>query len=84
MFGHSNFVCPEKMRAVASQKTEIRSITSLFITCDQVTGLANHVTRYSRSLTTPLNIMGIVKAARLSCRVMVSPNHPINQGNKIN
>ena len=36
---HSNYVCPEKIRAVASQMTEIHSITSLFIMCDQVIGL---------------------------------------------
>ena len=35
----------KKIRIVASQMTEIRSITSLFITCDQVIGLPNHVIR---------------------------------------
>ena len=85
MFGHSNYVCPEKMRVVASQMTEIQSIMSLFITCDQVIGLPNHVIRSPDTpLTTPLNIMGVVKAAQLRCRVTVSLNHPINQANKIN
>ena len=32
-------------RAVAFRMTEIQSITSLFITCDQVIGLPNHVIR---------------------------------------
>ena len=35
-------VRPEKMRVVASQITEIRSITSLFITCDQVNHPIKH------------------------------------------
>ena len=35
----------QNYRAVASQMTEIQSITSLFITCDQVIGLPNHVIR---------------------------------------
>ena len=34
-------------------------------------------------LTTPLNIIGIVKAAQLSCLVMVSHNHPVNFANEI-
>ena len=48
VFGHSNYVCPEKNRVVASQMTEIRSITSLFTTCDQVIGLPDHVISSSR------------------------------------
>ena len=44
MFGHLNYVCPEKIRAVVSQMTEIRSIESLFITCDQVPlKIGNHL-----------------------------------------
>ena len=39
MSGHLNYVCPEKMRALASQMTEILSLTRLFITCDHVIGL---------------------------------------------
>ena len=40
MFGHLNYVCPEKMRVLASQMTKIfESSTRLFITCDQVIGL---------------------------------------------
>ena len=39
MFGYLNYVCPEKMRVLASQMTEIYSLTRLFITCDQVIGL---------------------------------------------
>ena len=39
MFGHSNYVCTEKPRVLASQMTEILSLTRLFITCDQVIGL---------------------------------------------
>ena len=40
-----NFIELCLARVVASQMTEIRSITSLFITCDQVIGLPNHVIR---------------------------------------
>ena len=29
--GYSNYVCPEKIKVLASQMTEIRSITNLFI-----------------------------------------------------
>ena len=47
-FGHSNYVCPEEFRVVGSRMTEIRSITSLFMTCDQVIGLPNHVLRWHR------------------------------------
>ena len=36
MFGHSNYVSTEKTRVLASQMTEICSLTRLFITCDQV------------------------------------------------
>ena len=50
-----------------SDATEIRSITGLFITCDQVIGLPNNFCKQSciprdkvTPLTTPLNIMGIV------------------------
>ena len=41
MFGHLNYVYPEKMRVLASQMTEILSLTRLliFITCDHVIGL---------------------------------------------
>ena len=38
MFGHLNYVCPEKMRVLASQMTEILSLTRLFIRCDHVIG----------------------------------------------
>ena len=48
VFGYSNYVCPENNRVVASQMTEIRSITSLFIICDQVIGLPDHVTKLPR------------------------------------
>ena len=43
MFGHSNYVCTEKTRVLASQMTEILSLTRLFITCDQVIGLRVHI-----------------------------------------
>ena len=39
MFDHSNYVSTEKTRVLASQMTEILSLTRLFITCDQVIGL---------------------------------------------
>ena len=39
MFGQLNYVCPEQMRVLASQMTEILSLTGLFITCDHVIGL---------------------------------------------
>ena len=69
MFGHSNYVCPENMRVVASQMIEIRSITSLFIiiTCDQVIGL-RALTQSRDKVThsvTPLNIMDLWELLRL-------------------
>ena len=42
-----DFVLSFKLR-LAFQMTNIRSITSLFITCDQVIDLPNHVTRSPR------------------------------------
>ena len=39
MFGHSNYVSTEKTKVLASRITEIRSLTRLFITYDQVIGL---------------------------------------------
>ena len=40
MFDRSNYVCTEKTRVLASQMTEILSLTRLFITCDQVIGFS--------------------------------------------
>ena len=39
MFGLSNYVSTKKTRVLASQRTEISSLTRLFIACDQVIGL---------------------------------------------
>ena len=39
MFGHLNYVCPENIRILASQMTEILNLMRLFITCDHVIGL---------------------------------------------
>ena len=54
MFGHSNYVCPEKIVvALICDMTGIQSITNLFITCEQmviswtiINGLVRRTTAY--------------------------------------
>ena len=72
MFGHSNYVPTEKTRVLASQMTEIRSLTRLFITCDQVIGL--RLDPHYRS----------VQKAQLRFRNWVIIECPINHANEIN
>ena len=74
MFGHSNYVSTEKTRVLASQMTEIWSLTRLFITCDQVIGLRLDPPygKRAESLIT----------AR--CRNWVIIEYPINHANETN